>query len=802
MNRRSFLSVSMLSAAAAMSATPALGATASGTTPGTTSGTTSGTTFGFAPDGSAFLMNGKPFQIRSGEMHPARIPVQHWRHRIQMAKAMGLNAVSIYVMWNYIEESPGVFDFTTDRRDIAAFVQLCQQEGMWVLLRGGPYVCGEWDLGGLPPYLLAYPDVQLRVNSATDPHYMAAVNRYIAHLAPIVKPLMTAAGGPILMVQIENEYGSFGSDAAYLEEIRQAWIANGITGPFYTEDGLSQVEGNKTNVTGGAIALSGGDAAQIASARQAFPAVPAMAGEVYPGWLTHWGDSTFQGTGNDISGTLKALMAAGLSFNLYMVHGGTSFGFFAGANADDQSGDYQPDITSYDYAAPITEQGAATPRYSEYRTLISGYLSSPPPAVPAPVPTIASGTGQITPVAYASIWDNLPAPLPAAQTVNPQPMETYGQNSGFILYSKQLSGYSGGQLAIQWVHDYATVCLNGAYAGGLYRQTLPAAVTSALNIATANAPLTLPTGTAIGGSPRMDILVEGLGRTNYGHAIVDRKGILQTVALQNAGSLTGTLTGWQVYSLPMDDTFISTLKNTVTDAHRPGIFFKAALTLTAPGDTYLDLSAWTKGVVWVNGHNLGRYWEIGPQQRLYCPAEWLTAGTNEILVFDLHQTTPAPITLHAMLTSAAIPVSGWKLVHVDSQELVAENGAATNAFDGNAATIWHSRWSPAPGDPLPHEIQIDLGARHQLDGVGYLPRQDGNANGRIGAYEIYVSDSPTAWGSAVATGTFPDTAAPKTVFLGSATGRYLRLRALTEAGSRGPWTSAAEISATGVLAGS
>lgn len=275
MDRRTFLSVSVLSAAAVTAADPAFGAQASGTS------------FGFAADGSAFLLNGQPFQIRSGEMHPARIPVQHWRHRIQMAKAMGLNTVSIYVMWNSIEEAPGVFDFTTDRRDIAAFIGLCQQEGMWVLLRGGPYVCGAWDLGGIPPYLLANPGIQLRVNSATDPHYMAAVNRYIAHLAPVVKPLMATAGGPILMVQIENEYGSFGSDGTYLEEIRQAWIANGISGPFYTEDGLSQVEANKTNVAGGAIALSGGDASQIASARQAFPAVPAMPGEVYPGWLTH-----------------------------------------------------------------------------------------------------------------------------------------------------------------------------------------------------------------------------------------------------------------------------------------------------------------------------------------------------------------------------------------------------------------------------------------------------------------------------------------------------------------------------------
>jgi beta-galactosidase len=784
-DRRTFLSVSLLSAVTAMTATPGRSAA-------------SASRFTFAADGSAFLLDGAPFQIRSGEMHPARIPVEHWRHRIQLAKAMGLNTISLYVMWNYVEEAPGVFDFTTDRRDVVSFIQLCQQEGMWVLLRPGPYICGEWDLGGIPPYLLAYPDIALRVS--TDTRYLAAVQRYVGQLAARIRPLLIDNGGPILMLQVENEYGSYGSDTGYLAQIRQYWLDNGVTGPFYTEDGLSQVQTNKTVVSGGAIALSGGDASAIASARQSFPTVPAMAGEVYPGWLTHWGDSTFQGQGSDISGMLKGLMDGRLSFNIYVVHGGTSFGFWAGANADDSSGNYQPDITSYDYSAPITEQGVPTPRYTAYRNLIAGYLASPPPAPPAPVPTIASGAAQHTPTAYASVWDNLPPALPAAQTVNPQPMETWGQNSGFVLYRRQLSGYTGGQLAIRWVHDYATVCLNQVYAGGLYRQTLPSGVASALNIATANAPLTLPTGSSVGSTPRLDILVEGLGRTNFGHALVDRKGILESVALQNAGALTGTLTNWEVHPLPMDDQYVAGLTPTVTDPHRPGIFFRATIPLTTVGDTYLDLSGWTKGVVWVNGHNLGRYWQIGPQQRLYCPASWLVAGDNQVLVLDLHQTTPAPVTLHAMLTSATIPNTGWRVTHADSQELTAENGAATNAIDGDQSTIWHTQWHPTSA-PLPHEIQFDLGARYKLDGVSYLPRQDGSANGRIGDYELYVSDSTASWGTPVATGTFPDTASRKTVYLGSASGRYLRLRALTEAGNRGPWTSAAEITATGVRAG-
>ena len=621
MDRRQFLAISALTPVAALALTKTPAVAQRGTH-----------SFGFAADGSAFLLDGAPFQIRSGEMHPARIPVEYWRHRIRMAKAMGMNTVSLYVMWNYVEERPGVFDFRTDRRNVEAFVRLCQAEGVWVLLRPGPYVCGEWDLGGIPPYLLRYPDIKLRVKAADDPHYLPAVARYIRELAERVKPLMIANGGPILMVQIENEYGSYGNDATYVEELRQLWLDAGIEGPFYTEDGLGQLEQNHTNVTGGAIALSGGDAPSIAKTRAEYPDVPAMAGEVYPGWLTHWGDPTFQGTDSDVSGDLKAFMDGGLSFNLYVIHGGTSFGFFAGANANNLSGNYQPDITSYDYAAPITEQGAAGPRYHTYRDLIGGYVTPPP--VPKPIPTIAPGP--VLPKPYASVWGNLPTAITAT---TPQPMEMYGQNSGFVLYRTTVPGYTGGSLDIRWVHDYATVFVDGAYAGGFSRTLIPDAVSRALNVTNNNAPLQLPTGD--GTDATLDILVEGMGRTNYGQALVDRKGILESVSLDGAA-----LTGWQTFLLPMDD--VRRVRPSAPGP-RPGQYFKATVDLPVTGDTYVDLSRWTKGVVWVNGHNLGRYWAIGPQHRLYCPGSWLRRGRNEILILDLHQVDPQPITFERTL---------------------------------------------------------------------------------------------------------------------------------------------------------
>jgi beta-galactosidase len=626
MDRRRFLAISALSPLAAMAITGTAQAVPAHRHPAAHS-------FGFAADGSAFLLDGQPFQIRSGEMHPARIPVEYWRHRIQMAKAMGLNTISLYVMWNYVEVREGVLDFSSERRNISAFIKLCQAEGMWVLLRPGPYVCGEWDLGGIPSYLLRYPDIRLRVDSATDPHYMAAATRYIDALIAQVKPLMIGNGGPILMVQVENEYGSYGSDSAYIAEIRQLWIDGGIAGPFYTEDGLGQVEQNHTNVPGGAIALSGGDAPSIASARKAFPTVPAMAGEVYPGWLTHWGDGSFPDP-SDLTSTMTDFMTGKLSFNLYMAHGGTSFGFWAGANADNLSGDFQPDVTSYDYSAPITEQGRTTPAYTNYRALIAKYAGNPP-AIPAAIPTITPAS--VTPKPYASLWDNLPS---AVTSTNPQPFEMLGQDYGFALYRSTVANYAPGSLDIQWVHDYATVFVDGAYQGGFSRTLIPDAVAGKLNVTNNNDPLSL---TASSGST-LDILVEGLGRTNYGQAIVDRKGILETVSL--AGN---QLTGWQIFSLPMSTAFVNGLKPLRGNTSRPGVFFTATLNLSKVADTYLDLSAWTKGVVWVNGNNLGRYWGIGPQYRLYCPASWLRQGHNQIVVFDLHQTTSAPISFASTL---------------------------------------------------------------------------------------------------------------------------------------------------------
>lgn len=607
--------------------------------------------FSFAANGDGFLLDGEPFQIRSGELHPARIPVEYWQHRIRMVKAMGMNTIALYVMWNYHEANEGIFDFRTDNRDIEAFIRLCQMEGMWVLFRPGPYVCAEWDLGGIPWWLLASADIQLRTDSASGPRYMNAVARYINELVPRIRPLMADNGGPVLMIQIENEFGSFDCNPAYLEEIRQRWIRGGIHGPFYTEDGLVQLQQNRSYVEGGAIALSNGNAAQIEAVRKVFPSVPAMAGEVYPGWLTHWGESAFQGTTVDLSATLDELMRKRLSFNLYVIHGGTNFGFYAGANVDVDSGEYQPDITSYDYAAPISEQGVATSRYMQYRGIIAGYLSNPLPEVPACVPLLdVSRIRPLLPQRYASVWDNLPASLASSRTGHPQPFEMYGQAFGLVLYRTKLARDESGALDVGDVHDYATVFVDGQYVGGVSRVRMPQAYASSLNVVHRK-PLALPdASTRPDDAATLDILVEGMGRVNYGHSMIDRKGIVDAVILRDPSGAGQVLTGWEVVLLPMDASFVENLRPVCSDPARAGLFFIATLSIDAAADVYLDLSEWSKGIVWVNGRNLGRYWNIGPQRRLYCPAPWLRSGDNTVLIFDLHQTEAKPVGLSSTLS--------------------------------------------------------------------------------------------------------------------------------------------------------
>lgn len=568
----------------------------------------------FELSGQRFLLDGRPFQIMSGEMHPIRIPAGYWRQRIQMAKAMGLNTIAIYLMWNALESEPGVFDLKRGSRDFARFIRICQEEGMWVYLRPGPYICGEWDFGGLPPYLLRDPAMHVR--DRNDANYMAAVRRYIATIAPVVRPLLAANGGPILMVQVENEYASFGHDRGYLEVVRTLWEQHGVPGPFSISDGLGQVRKAKTYLPDTALGLDGDT--DFAGAQAIAGEMPVWMGEGYPGWITHWGDEDF--AKGDFAGTLERLLAEGRSFNLYVVHGGTNFGFGAGANAHGDYSHFEPVITSYDYGAPIDEHGAPTADYHVFRRLIAAHAAHPLPAIPATPPMARFAA--FAPQPYAALWDNLPAGKHADR---PRANELlFGQDHGMVMYRRATPA---GVLKVGGVRDYATVFHGGKYVGAVSRVEHPGL--------RAGDTVTLP---ATPGTAPLEILVDSFGHVGFGQAMADRKGLVGEVQLDGQ-----TLAGWEAVSLPLGPAWLAGLRPLHGAPARPGVFFKGALRLASTGDVYLDMADWAKGYLWVNGHLLGRYWNLGPQQRLYCPALWLRAGDNEVLVFDLHRTAAAPI---------------------------------------------------------------------------------------------------------------------------------------------------------------
>jgi len=569
--------------------------------------------FAFAK--SEFMLDGKPYQIISGEMHPARIPKMYWRHRIQMAKAMGCNTIAAYLFWNYIEEKQGVFDWKTENRDIAEFIKICQEEGMWVMFRPGPYVCAEWDFGGLPPYLLSIPDIKLR---CLDPRYMAAVTKYVHEVSSQIKPLLVTNGGPVIMVQVENEYGSYGNDKEYIKALKQLWLDNGINVPFYTADGPTAFMLEAGTVDGAAIGLdSGSSDADFEQAAKQNPDVPAFSAETYPGWLTHWKEKYQKPAVSEIIKQVTYLFDKKRSFNLYVIHGGTNFGYNAGANAFSPT-QFQPDITSYDYDAPVNERGEPTAKYFALRELIAKNVKYKLPKIPKATPVTEVPAFTMKP--FNSIWNELPVAVKSPQVKS---MESMGQYSGFIVYRTKLIGRKSGELTITEPHDFALVLLNGKLVDSIYRD---------------GGKWTVKLPESDVKDPVLEILVENMGHINFAQYMIDRKGITDRVTLEGM-----MLFNWEIFNLPMDEAFVSGLKPKENTDFHDGVFFKGNFNLKAASDTYLDLSKFKKGVIWVNGHNLGRYWNVGPQFHLYCPANWLNKGNNEVVVLDLHQKEAAEI---------------------------------------------------------------------------------------------------------------------------------------------------------------
>lgn len=578
-------------------------------------------TFGWGgTNNQEFMLAGKPFQIRGAEMHPQRIPREYWRHRIQMAKAMGMNTIAFYIYWNDIEQPDGSFDFKTGNRNIGEFMKICQEEGMWVLFRPGPYVCGEWDLGGLPHYLLKKPDAKLRTTE--NPDFMKAQTRYLEAISKVAAPYLAKNGGPILMTQLENEYGSYQrKDRKYMEWLQNFWTKKGFA-PFYTSDGASDGHLKDVVLPGVAVGLDPGtNDSHWAVANKWNPNVPVFSSETYPGWLRHWGEGNWEPTPSTVN-TVQWFMDTGKSFSLFVLHGGTNFGFTAGANNGDKG--YQPDLTSYDYGAPIDEHGRSDQYYAAMKDIIQKKLPQGVklPDQPADIPSME--IPEFTPTYHASLWENLPAPTKKKFDIPPY-FETWDQNQGMAIYKATIPAGPAEKLVPQNVHDYAQVYIDGKLIGTIDRIKGE----KDIELPERKKPATL------------EILVEAMGHINF-HIDMekDRKGLYGEVKLGEK-----PIKGWTIRPLPLKNASIVSAKKgkPTPSANRKGAHFRAIIDIAKPQDTFLDMSKYTKGYLWVNGQNMGRYWNIGPQLRLYVPAPYLKPGKNQIDILDLHETAPQPI---------------------------------------------------------------------------------------------------------------------------------------------------------------
>ena len=577
-----------------------------------------------------FLLNGQPFVVKAAEVHYPRIPRPYWEHRIQMCKALGMNAVCIYIFWNIHEQQEGQFNFT-ENNDVAEFCRIAQKNGMYVIVRPGPYVCAEWEMGGLPWWLLKKKDIKLRER---DPYFMERVKIFEEKVGEQLKPLTIQNGGPVIMMQVENEYGSYGEDKPYVSEIRDClrgiygnelelfqcdWSSN------FEKNGLDDLTWTMNFGTGANIDN------QFRRLGELRPNAPKMCSEFWSGWFDKWGARHETRPAKDMVDGMDEMLSKGISFSLYMTHGGTSFGHWAGAN----SPGFAPDVTSYDYDAPINEWGLATPKFWELRKMMEKYNDGKKmPAVPkAPMPIITVPKFELTefaPLFYAC--DSI------AVQGGLMTFEEMDFGWGSMMYVTELPDIPVQSIMQLEAHDYAQVFINGKFIGKVDRvkheQTLK-----------------LP---AVKKGDYLMILVEGMGRINFGRAIKDFKGIVSDVIITaevDNNEITWKPRQW-IKARLQDD--YETAKNAFQSRNRcvevmphmhngkcvevmpEGIgYYRGYFNLKKVGDTFLNLENWGKGQVYVNGYAVGRHWYIGPQQTLYVPGCWLKKGKNEVIVLDV-----------------------------------------------------------------------------------------------------------------------------------------------------------------------
>ncbi len=556
-----------------------------------------------------FFIEGKPFQIYSGAMHYFRVPREYWEDRLLKLKAAGFNTVETYTCWNLHEPKPGVFDFS-GMLDIAEFLRIAQKAGLYAIVRPGPYICAEWDFGGFPAWLLKDKNMRLRCNYAP---YLDCVRRYYMALGEQISGLLEKNGGNIIAMQVENEYGSYGNDKQYLQAIREIMAQAGMDSFLFTSDGDCD-----WMLSGGGLpdvlkVMNFGSRAKVLLKKLDGHQknMPHMCGEFWCGWFDHWGDSHHTRPAAQIEKEIGDFLSMDASFNMYMFHGGTNFGFTAGANFGKC---FEPTVTSYDYSAPLTEWGAYTPTYHAIRKLLCEKQGIEPGVLP-PEPKLQY-VGEVRLTETAGLFENLPNIAEKHYSAAPESMEHFGQNFGYILYSTVIRGkYEPAKLQVEGVHDNAYLFIDGVLKKTYYRHENP-------KMENGDGFTYLLGG--FKGEKRVDILVDAMGRVNYGKHLYDRKGISR-VMLGNQ-----LLFDFDVYTIPLDNTDRVQYGDTTKKYPR---FLKGTFKAAADADCFVDMTGFKKGCVFVNGFNLGRYWEAGPQVSLYIPKGLLKAE-NELVVFE------------------------------------------------------------------------------------------------------------------------------------------------------------------------
>ncbi|GLX34572.1 beta-galactosidase [Streptomyces roseochromogenus] len=575
---------------------------------------TSGAPAALTHTDGTFLRAGRPHRVLSGSLHYFRVHPGQWADRLERVAALGLNTVDTYVPWNFHERTPGEVRFDGPR-DLDRFIGLAGRAGLDVIVRPGPYICAEWDNGGLPAWLTGTPGMRPRTS---HPPFLEAVARWFDELIPRIAALQARRGGPVVAVQIENEYGSYGDDHAYLRWVRDALTGRGVTELLYTADGPTPLMLDGGSLPGELAAATFGSRPDAAAGllRSRRPDEPFFCAEFWNGWFDHWGEKHHVRPAADAAGSVAGILGAGGSLSLYMAHGGTNFGLWAGANHDGDR--LQPTVTSYDSDAPVAEHGRLTPKFFALReTLAALGGADPTRPVPQDPPLLAPRTLPLT--RGAALLEALRATGEPVRAPAPLSFEELGQASGLVLYTATPPLPPGTyELTVSGLHDRAQVFADGVPVAALDRETSSCAVEG--------------TGARI----RLELLVENQGRINYGPLLGQGKGILGGVRVDRR-----LVHGWTMHRLPLDEwtpadvTAAPTLAPASVSGAAAG-FATARLTVDEPADTFVALPGSVKGFLWVNGFLLGRYWDVGPQRTLYLPRPLLRAGHNTLTVLELH----------------------------------------------------------------------------------------------------------------------------------------------------------------------